>query len=224
MKSAVNLNACAVGDIAMQPASLDIWKSKYRLSAKDGAPIDETVDDTYKRVARALADMGFRLISTRGTAAALRHAGVAVEDFNRDGYPDIFATAHRLNDAARYFENDGNGRFVERTEALEPIVEDGWNAFLNSECIWMQLWVELHGEDEVRDYQAFLDAYAESQKALGRFERPLNNRLRDVMEWMEDQEVVQDDVQGNVPGEGGHFDGVVADFFGIDGTCNGVCG
>lgn len=80
------------------------------------------------------------------------------------------------------------------TNCWKPIAEDGWNAFLNSECIWMQLWVELHGEDEVRDYQAFLDAYAESQKALGRFQRPLNNRLRDVMEWMEDQEVVQDDV------------------------------
>ena len=57
MKSAVNLNACAVGDIAMQPASLDIWKAKYRLAAKDGAPIDMTMDDTYKRVARALADV-----------------------------------------------------------------------------------------------------------------------------------------------------------------------
>jgi ribonucleoside-diphosphate reductase alpha chain len=57
MKSAVNLNACAVGDIAMQPASLDIWKAKYRLAAKDGAPIDTTMDDTYKRVARALADV-----------------------------------------------------------------------------------------------------------------------------------------------------------------------
>ena len=57
MKSAVNLDACAVGDIAMQPASLDIWKAKYRLAAKDGAPIDMTMDDTYKRVARALADV-----------------------------------------------------------------------------------------------------------------------------------------------------------------------
>jgi putative ABC transport system permease protein len=81
------------------------------------------------------------------------------------------------------------------TNCWKPIAEDGWNAFLNSECVWMQVWVELHGEDEVRDYQAFLDAYAESQKALGRFQRPLNNRLEDVMSWMEDRQVVQDDVQ-----------------------------
>lgn len=81
------------------------------------------------------------------------------------------------------------------TNCWKPVAEDGWNAFLNSECVWMQVWVELHGEEEVRDYHAFLDAYAESQKALGRFQRPLNNRLHDVMSWMEDQQVVQDDVQ-----------------------------
>lgn len=81
------------------------------------------------------------------------------------------------------------------TNCWKPVEEDGWNAFLNSECVWMQVWVELHGEDEVRDFHAFLDAYAESQKALGRFQRPLNNRLHDVMSWMQDQQVVQADVQ-----------------------------
>ena len=73
--------------------------------------------------------------------------------------------------------------------------DGGWNAFLTSECVWMQMWVELHGADEKQDYMAFLDAYVESQKAIGRFPRPLNNRLNNVMEWMADQEVVADDVQ-----------------------------
>ncbi|MEQ9561647.1 MAG: FtsX-like permease family protein, partial [Woeseiaceae bacterium] len=59
----------------------------------------------------------------------------------------------------------------------------------------MQMWVELHGEEERAEYMAFLDAYVESQKAMGRFPRPLNNRLHDVMSWMQNQEVVEDDVQ-----------------------------
>ena len=42
---------------------------------------------------------------------------------------------------------------------------------------------------------AFLDAYVGQQKELGRFPRPLNNRLSDVMEFMESQEVVDDDAQ-----------------------------
>lgn len=72
---------------------------------------------------------------------------------------------------------------------------DGFEAFLNSECAWIQFWAELRDDTEKQDYMAFLNAYAEQQKELGRFPRPLNNRLNNVMEWMEDQEVVDDDAQ-----------------------------
>jgi ribonucleoside-diphosphate reductase alpha chain len=44
-------------EIPFQAASLDIWDKKYRLKSKTGEVIDETIDDTYKRVARALADV-----------------------------------------------------------------------------------------------------------------------------------------------------------------------
>jgi len=46
----------AAQGIAMQPASVDIWDKKYRLKSKKGEPIDATIDDTYKRVAKALSD------------------------------------------------------------------------------------------------------------------------------------------------------------------------
>ena len=57
MKSAVILNTHTVTDIEFQPASLDIWDSKYRLTAKDGQKIDTDIDATYQRVARALSDV-----------------------------------------------------------------------------------------------------------------------------------------------------------------------
>ncbi|KAA9131856.1 adenosylcobalamin-dependent ribonucleoside-diphosphate reductase [Marinihelvus fidelis] len=41
--------------IPLQPASWDIWDKKYRLKSKTGEIIDHTIDDTYKRVARALS-------------------------------------------------------------------------------------------------------------------------------------------------------------------------
>ncbi len=47
----------AVTEIPIQPASEDIWDKKYRLKAKDGRVIDESVDHTYQRVARALAEV-----------------------------------------------------------------------------------------------------------------------------------------------------------------------
>ena len=45
------------GTVGFQEASIDIWDKKYRLKAKTGEVVDETMDDTYKRVARALADV-----------------------------------------------------------------------------------------------------------------------------------------------------------------------
>ncbi len=44
-------------DIPLQPASLDIWDKKYRLKTKTGEPVDVTIDETYQRVARALAQV-----------------------------------------------------------------------------------------------------------------------------------------------------------------------
>jgi len=72
---------------------------------------------------------------------------------------------------------------------------DGLEAFLKSECVWIQFWAELRDAEEKAEYMAFLDAYVEQQKALGRFPRPMNNRLSDVMEWMENQQVVEDDAR-----------------------------
>jgi len=57
MNTVVKLEPKDLDSIAFQEASLDIWDKKYRLSAKDGTPIDRTMDDTYKRVARALSEV-----------------------------------------------------------------------------------------------------------------------------------------------------------------------
>ena len=52
-----DLSAADPAEIPLQPASQDIWDKKYRLKRKDGSIIDESIDDTYRRVARALADV-----------------------------------------------------------------------------------------------------------------------------------------------------------------------
>src|SRR5580704_9387463 len=57
MNSVVKLAINDINAIPFQEASLDIWDKKYRLTSKDGTPIDKSMDDTYKRVARALADV-----------------------------------------------------------------------------------------------------------------------------------------------------------------------
>lgn len=90
---------------------------------------------------------------------------------------------------ANDFDNTGN------TSCWKPIPDgSGRDGFLNSECIWIQMWVELQNEMAKQDYLNFLDAYVEEQKLLGRFPRPLNNHLRNPAEWMEYNEVVDSEV------------------------------
>lgn len=49
--------SAALPEIDFQEASLDIWDKKYRLKSKTGEVIDQDIDATYQRVARALADV-----------------------------------------------------------------------------------------------------------------------------------------------------------------------
>jgi len=56
--SSVRLESLAreIVDIPLQPASFDIWDKKYRLKSKRNESIDGTIDDTYKRIAKALSE------------------------------------------------------------------------------------------------------------------------------------------------------------------------
>ena len=76
--------------------------------------------------------------------------------------------------------------------------EPGWEGYLASECIWQQFWVQLDSPARFAEYKAFLDNYVNEQKKLGRFPRPLNNRLYNVTEWLENQKVVPKDVEVQV--------------------------
>ena len=42
-------------EVEMQSTSLDIWDKKYRLKDRAGEPVDRDIQDTYKRVAKALS-------------------------------------------------------------------------------------------------------------------------------------------------------------------------
>jgi putative ABC transport system permease protein len=75
----------------------------------------------------------------------------------------------------------------------EPI--DSFQAFTDSECVWVQSWVELQSNEQRDAFKSFIDSYVNEQKKLGRFERPLNNRLDRPDTWLEIQEVVEDDNQ-----------------------------
>jgi putative ABC transport system permease protein len=106
-----------------------------------------------------------------------------------------------------------NGGFQEVNEMFIPLAltrtlelisagsDWGWKAeqitsfdqWLNSESVWLQYFIELDSARDRDGYVAHLDAYVSEQKKLGRFERPLNNHIYNVTEWLDYHQVVADD-------------------------------
>ncbi|OOG59833.1 ABC transporter permease [Rhodanobacter sp. C03] len=62
-------------------------------------------------------------------------------------------------------------------------------------CVWLQFWVQLDSPAQAAVYKEFLVHYSQEQKALGRFQRPPNVRLRNLMGWLDYQMVVPGDVR-----------------------------
>ena len=111
----------------------------------------------------------------------------------------------------RYY--DLNGFSVAAPEAIyipfnfTPVMKirsngnsDGWrNVQINTfeqflaapDIDWIQFWVELPTKEKQQAYRQLLDNYARDQRKYGRFQRPINNRLTDVVQTIADFGVVQ---------------------------------
>ena len=55
------------------------------------------------------------------------------------------------------------------------------SVLLQSECVWLQFWVELPTAADAARYRTYLNNYAAEQQRLGRFHWPPHTQLRDVM-------------------------------------------
>jgi len=66
---------------------------------------------------------------------------------------------------------------------------------VNAPCTWIQYWVQLDTPAKAAAYKQYLLNYSDQQLAAGRFERPTNVRLRNVMQWLDHNKVVPGDVR-----------------------------
>jgi putative ABC transport system permease protein len=71
---------------------------------------------------------------------------------------------------------------------------NGDSTGVNAPCVWIQYWVELGTPQKAAEYRNYLTNYSEQQRSAGRYERPTNVRLRNVMEWLDFNRVVPNDV------------------------------
>jgi putative ABC transport system permease protein len=160
-------------------------------------------DDSAARVvviARSLAEKVFGEVNVVGrtlriSGAPLRIIGVIntwrpsphFYDLNTDPYADgeqlfvPFSTSRELKLA-----HAGNTNCW--AESPDPEA-------LGAPCEWIQLWVELGSTAKAAAYRDMLIRYSDDQRRAGRFERPANVRLRNVIEWLAYKDVVPDDVR-----------------------------
>jgi putative ABC transport system permease protein len=66
---------------------------------------------------------------------------------------------------------------------------------LNAPCAWIQYWVELESADQAPAFRDYLVQYSEEQRRAGRYERPPNVRLRNVLDWLSYQKALPSDVR-----------------------------
>lgn len=68
-----------------------------------------------------------------------------------------------------------------------------YKQLLDSNCIWITMWVSLHSVAQRRHFLAFMNAYWAQQHSMGRFQRPRNNNLWKVSQWLHIHHIVSND-------------------------------
>ena len=66
---------------------------------------------------------------------------------------------------------------------------------LSSPCSWLQYWVELESPAQASAFRDYLTQYSDEQRRAGRFERPSNVRLRNVVDLLVYRQVLPGDVR-----------------------------
>ena len=170
-----------------------------------GQPWDMTSDENRERIvvlSRKMNEQLFEGADSTGRSVRLNDTLFRIVGVLDDWQP-----------TPRFYQVDGGSVFADAEDfyfplstATEMVIQPNGNvncwlapegggvqAFLRSECVWIQFWAELANPEEVAEYKQFLDNYVRSQKEIGRFPRPLNTFMSPVMEWMEINEVVSRD-------------------------------
>jgi len=78
--------------------------------------------------------------------------------------------------------------------SCKDTTDASFEARLRSECLWIQLWVELPAAAEVVKFRTVLNNYATQQQQSGRFHWPPHTQIRDVMQWLRYRHIVPNEL------------------------------
>ena len=152
------------------------------------------------------------IVLTRETNNKLFGGGNSVGEKIEAGgeFYEVVGVMDSFEPTPKYFEFD-NGFFSEIEGALvpfslTPVIEltknsggrsciavpegDDFQSYLDAECHWLHHWVRLPTLEKRDAFYEMLNNYSLEQRRFGRFQGPFNNRLFNLMEWLEYREIV----------------------------------
>ncbi|UYB51784.1 ABC transporter permease [Xanthomonas sp. AM6] len=204
------------GEAAIEPlkSGLKPFKSEVRFTSADFFPMFDTPflygrgwtgaeDERHERVAVISKKLNEKLYD--GADSVGRELRMDQNTFRIVGVLDTWEPNPRFYDITNTYGSDEQAYLpfsvamdlkVDRNGSMNCFGDsDGEPTGLNAPCTWIQYWAELESPAQVADYKAYLENYSNQQRAAGRFQRPNNVRLRNVMQWLDHNEVVPGDVR-----------------------------
>jgi putative ABC transport system permease protein len=204
------------GMVSIQPAQsgMDPFIEEARYTTADFFPMfstpflygrgwNEADDNGNARVAVITRELNQKLFGNKDSSGQI----VRVQDtaFRVVGVLDSWRPNPHFYDLNMGNYADSEKVFVPLTTARElRLTRNGsmscWAKGNNGEdqletAAWLQFWVQLDSPAKATAYKEFLVHYSQEQKAMSRFQRPPNVRLRNLMGWLDFNKVVPSDVR-----------------------------
>lgn len=183
----------------------------FEVPFRFGGPWNRAADQAQERVVVLSEASNQQLFGGRDSVG--EHVRLGSETFTVVGVLDRYRPTPQYYDVINNAVGEVRGFFVPFDTIRSPGIgltqtgdTDAWGDFPRNDYLaildaaefnWIQYWVELD-VGSVAAYRDFVDDYARSQKAIGRFPRPLNNQVTPLMEWMRLRQVVPPAVNGLV--------------------------
>ena len=204
------------GQIPVQPlhSEVDPFFADARYTTADffpmfGTPFEygqawnDTEDANHSRVAVISRKLNDKLFE--GADSVGRTVRVDDKDLRIVGVLDMWRPNPHFYDLYLGRYGEGEDVFLPLSTSQDLKLDhsgstDCWSAsnqedMTKAPCTWLQLWVQLDTPAKAAAYKQFLVHYSQEQKALGRFQRPPNVRLRNIPQWLDFRRVVPSDVR-----------------------------
>jgi len=204
------------GQVPVQPAqaNLDPFYVDARYTTADffpmfdtpfeyGRPWTEAEDEAAARVAVISSSLNTKLFGGKNSVGQvlraddvdLRIIGVLADWRPNPHFYDLYLGHYGENEDVFVPLSTSQDLKYAHSGSVDCWSSGGQENMKTAPCTWLQLWVQLDTPAEFASYKSFLIHYSQEQKALGRYQRPPNVRLRDVMQWLDYNHVVPADVR-----------------------------